>query len=1056
MASFALRVLLLTFGWMVLCSTSVLADLIPTRLRCEYRVDPMPIDSPAPRLFWIVESREKNQKQTAYRILAASSKDRLSRNTGDLWDTGKVASDETIQIPYNGKPLTSGQEVFWKVKVWDQNGKESPWSKPARWQMGLLQPSDWKAQWIRYPAETTEISPLLPDGASWIWHTADGANPLAGKRWFRAVVPLPADVAFRSARLLLAVDDKFTAFVNGKEVGRGTSWQSYQVLDIRSALRIGTNVISVVAENESASPAGLLGVLEIETSARKFVVRTGEDGWESAESETAMYQPVRGIGAYGVQPWGKIGGSDRNEMLPVPHFRKAFPVAKPIWRATVYATALGLYEVSINGEPISNDALAPGWTDYNRRVPYLAYDVTDRLKAGKNVIGALLGDGWYVGYLGLVGRRRNYGGVPLLRIQLNIEYTDGTTETIGTDGTWQTALGDLRHADLLMGCATDFRAALPGWNTTAYDPARYPQKWKQAQVASVRNITVDAHPNGAVAPQQTLKAIKRTSPRPGVYIYDFGQNFVGWAKFTVRGGSGDTITVRHGEFLNPDGTLYTTNLRGARQVDTYTLAGNQPAVCEPKFTFHGFQYLEIIGVQNPPNPRDVVGVVLHSDLPKAGKFTSSNPLLDRLAQNGDWGQRGNYLDIPTDCPQRDERLGWMGDAQVFAKAAAYNRDIAAFLTKWLQDVEDAQLPDGRMSDVSPRLNDGGGNAGWEDAGVICVYRMYEMYGDTRIIKRHWEALTRFMKHLTRKSPDFLRDAGAFGDWLLLEGPQHSRIHGTAYTYFDALLMAKMARAIGKEAEAIAYQELANLTREQFQKAFLRREGKIEDSGKTSQTFYALALAWDMVPPNEQPRSAQHFADLIGKSGGHLTTGFLGTPVALQALQRTGRADLASRILLDETYPGWLYPVKLGATTMWERWDGWTPDKGFQDPGMNSFNHYWLGCVNEYLYASVCGISPADPGFRTIIIDPETARTLTHARAEYDSIRGRIVSAWKKERNGGLTLTVEIPANTTATVHLPAESNVTITLNGKPARPTRNEPGRAVFVMGSGRYMFTVR
>jgi alpha-L-rhamnosidase len=797
-------------------------------------------------------------------------------------------------------------------------------------------------------------------------------------------------------------------------------------------------------------------VLEIETTAGKTVLSTGQDGWQSAENENGTYQPVRVIGAYGVQPWGKITGSSRDEMLPVPHFRKMFTTTKPIQRATVYATALGLYEVSLNGAPISDDALAPGWTDYAKRVPYLAYDVTGKVKTGQNVIGALLGDGWYTSYLGLIGRRRFYGDAPLLRVQLNIEYMDGSTEIIGTDGTWQTALGHLRHADLLMGCAIDFRKALPGWNTSAYDPAKYADKWKKAQVATAPNIAIEAHSNGAVRPQQLLRAVKRTSPKPGVYIYDFGQNFVGWARLAVRGGSTETVTVRHGEFLNPDGTLYTTNLRAAKQVDTYTLASNQPTVCEPKFTFHGFQYIEVTGLTNPPEAKDVIGVVLHSDLPLAGAFTSSNPLLDRLARNSDWGQRGNYVEVPTDCPQRDERLGWMGDAQVFAKAAAYNRDIAPFFIKWLQDVEDAQLPNGSMSDFSPRLSGGGGNTGWEDAGVVCVYRMYEMYGDTQVISRYWDALTKFMAHVEKTSPNGLRGAGAYGDWLLLEGPQHSPIHGTAYVYYDALLMAKMATAIGKTEEAKRYKALGEQAKATFQKTFLTADGKIEDKGKTSQTFYALALAWDLVPADKRAQTAAHFVELITKNGNHLTTGFLGTPVALQALQAVGRADVAAQILLSETFPGWLYQVKLGATTMWERWDGWTPEKGFQDPGMNSFNHYWLGCVNEYLYGAVCGIDSKDPGFRTVMIRPETVGNLLHARGEYDSIRGKIVSAWKKGANGTLSLTVEIPANVTATVFVPAGDSATITLDGKPAVPTRKEPGRAVFEIGSGKYMFTVK
>ena len=1050
-----IAVLMALFSGFIAASAE--ANLSPGFLRCEYKTNPLAVDAAHPRLFWIVSGAGRGQRQTNYQILAASSRERLARNDGDLWDSEKIASAQTIQIPYNGKPLTSGQEVFWKVRVWDAQGKPSSWSKTASWTMGLLSPEDWKAKWIG-PATGAAATNVSVSEAKWIWHESDGENPPPGKRWFRGTLNLPADVGITSAKLAISADDRYTVTINGKAAHAGPtgedSWRTYQIFDVARDLRAGPNRVMVEAENAVAGPAGLLARLVVTSPQAGTLTLATDNKWESATSVEGSFAPVRVVGAYGDAPWGTFNSAANALLTPPPYFRKTFTVAKPVRRALLYATALGVYEASLNGKRISDDVLSPGWTDYRKRVHYLAYDVTKQVKPGANALGAILGDGWYASYLAFTGRRHYYGGDPKICLQLAIEYADGGREMIGTDETWTTASGPLKSADMLMGCAIDTNAIMPGWDTAAFDAAA----WKPATIQPAPPILVVSQPNEPMRPTQTVTARTRTNPKEGVYLYNIGQNMVGWARLKIAGKPGEIITVRHGERLNPDGTLYVTNLRAARATDTYILRDGTQTL-EPKFTFHGFQYVEVTGTKTPPNVRDVQGVVVSSDLKATLNFESDNPLLNRLVQNIDWGFRGNALDVPTDCPQRDERAGWMGDAQVFAKTSMFHRDAGAFYTKWLTDIEDGQFPDGSYPDVAPSIL-GEGNAAWEDAGVITAYRQYEMYGDTEIFRQHWASLTRFMEHLAKIAPDGIRSAGAYGDWLLLDGPQQSPIHGTAYYYRSASLMAIMAAAIGKTEEAKAYQTLADKIRAAFVARFVTDAGRVEDGGRESQTFYALALAWNLLPENKATPAAR-LREMLRQRGDHLTTGFIGTPVLLEALDRSGQANVANTLLLNETYPSWLYQVKLGATTMWERWDGWTPEKGFQDAGMNSFNHYWLGCVGEWMYTGVAGIDTAEPGWGKIIIRPRTEASLRRVHCAYDSIRGRIESRWEKSADGKLTLIIVVPANVTATIYIPAKDASAVTEGGGSAAKAdgvtflRQENGAAVFAVGSGKYSFQV-
>jgi alpha-L-rhamnosidase len=750
-------------------------------------------------------------------------------------------------------------------------------------------------------------------------------------------------------------------------------------------------------------------------------------------------------------------------MTPSPFFRKTFRLEKPVRRARLYATALGVYEPHLNGRRIGDAVLSPGWTDYNKRVAYQTYDVTDRLRQGDNTLGAILGDGWYSGYVGFGMRRNQYGPHPRLLAQLHIEYADGGSEIVATDGGWKAATGPIRHADPQMGESYDARAEMPGWDTPGFKDAG----WQAVTVEERRagaappagmDVPLVAQNCEPVQVTEELKSKAIREPAPGVYIFDLGQNMVGWVRLKVRGAAGAAVRLRFAEMLNPDSTLYTANLRGAKQTDTYILKGDGEEAWEPRFTFHGFRYVEVTGYPGKPALDALTGRVVHSATPLTGRMETSSPLVNQLLRNIDWGQRGNFLSIPTDCPQRDERLGWTGDAQIFIRTATYNRDVAAFFTKWLQDLEDAQSPAGAFPDVAPRQSYvGEGTAAWGDAGVICPWTIYHSYGDTRILERRYASMSKWVAYLQANSTDLLRPDKGYGDWLSIQADTPKDVLATAYFARSTQLLSKAARVLGKEDDARRYEALWEAIKAAFNKAYVAPDGRIKGD---TQTCYVLALHFDLLPEDKRAVAARRLAADIEARGGHLSTGFVGVGYLCPVLTNMGYTDLAYRLLMNDTFPSWGYSIKHGATTIWERWDGWTEEKGFQDPDMNSFNHYSLGSVGEWLYSAVAGIDtdPEQPGYKGIRIHPRPGGGLTHVKAEYASIHGPIATDWKLE-DRQFTLNVTIPANTTATVHVRAQSKDAVSEGGKPAQTAegvtflRWEDGYAVYAIGSGTYAF---
>ena len=629
-------------------------------LRCEYRVNPLGIDVAKPRLSWILQSGQRAQVQSAYQVLVAASEENLEQNKGDLWNSSKVKFDQSNQVVYKGKPLTSRMRCCWKVRVWDKDDKVSAWSEPAMWTVGLLEPGDWQAKWIGYDAEPPafykekkEPDPLNLEGCKWVWFDEGKPqkNAPIGTRFFRRNIEIAAAKKIKQARFRLIADNEAILFVNGREIKKVSGWQTAHTLDITDKLAAGANTLAIAATNQgdTTNPAGLAGklLIEFETGRAKVVSidrlwkasNTEQDDWQKPDFDDDNWPDAKQIAQLGDQPWGK---PSQNELIlpPPPYLRKTFvvnPSAKrQIKRATVYASALGLYELNINGKRVGGDYFTPGWTDYTKRVYYQSYDVTNLLARSGNVIGAILADGWYAGYLGFGRKREHYGSKLRLFVQLEIEYTDGDRQTVATDKSWKAAYGPILESDFLMGETYDSRKEVRDWCSYWFNDSA----WGAVDVTDKIEGKLQPYPGVTVQKILDIDAKKLTEPKKGVYVFDMGQNFAGWVRLKVAGEAGTKVVLRFAEMLNPDGTVYTTNLREARCTDTYILKGDDEETWEPRFTFHGFRYVEVTGYPGKPALDAVTGIVLHSATPLAGAFECSNPMVNQLFKNIVWSQRG--------------------------------------------------------------------------------------------------------------------------------------------------------------------------------------------------------------------------------------------------------------------------------------------------------------------------------------------------------------------------------------------------------------------------------
>ncbi|MFJ7996333.1 alpha-L-rhamnosidase [Streptomyces sp. NPDC096310] len=1028
------------------------AALRVTAPTVEYVRQPLGLDTPHPRLSWPFVSARPGGRQTAYQIRVATSPHRLTRP--DVWDSGKVVSERSALVPYAGPALASRTRYHWTVRVWDADGTPSAWTTPSWWETGLTAPSDWSARWIGAPAALVSAPPL--NGASWIWFPegAPGANVPAATRWFRTRIDIPQGVT--RARLVLTADDGFTALVDGVQVahtdadGPAENWRRPLVAEVTDALRPGAHVIAVSAVNATESPAGLLGLLELTTADGVRVLPTDAtwrttdrqpaDDWTSTGYDDASWPAAQVLAPWGADPWGRISVS----YAPAAQLRHEFRLPrKTVARARLYATALGLYEAHLNGERVGEDRLAPGWTDYGKRVQYQTYDVTALLRSGGNALGVTVAAGWYAGNIAWFGPH-NYGERPALLTQLEVTYTDGSTERVVSGTDWRAATGPVTSADLVMGEEYDARLETDGWTRPGFDATG----WLPVDTAEGAPAAVVAQIDAPSRVETQLRAQQVTETRPGVFVFDLGQNMVGTVRLTVSGAAGTTVRLRHAEVLNPDGTLYTANLRTARATDTYTLKGGGPETYEPRFTFHGFRYVEVTGVRGKLSRDAVVGQVIHTSAPFTMDFRTNVPLLNQLHSNITWGQRGNFLSVPTDTPARDERLGWTGDINVFAPTAAYTMESARFLTKWLTDLRDSQRSDGALTNVAPDIggeNVGAGAAGWGDAGVTVPWALYQAYGDTRVLEESWDSMVAWLDYLKRHSSGLLRPAEGFGDWLNIEDETPKDVIGTAYFAHSADLVARTAEVLGED--PAPYTTLFGAVRDAFRAAYVSPNGRIKGD---TQTAYVLALSMDLLADADRAPAADRLVQLIEAKGGHLSTGFLGTPRLLPVLTDTGHIDVAYRLLLQRTFPSWGYQIDQGATTMWERWDSIRPDGTFQDAGMNSFNHYAYGSVGEWMYAHIAGIAPGAPGFRKIIVRPRPGGGVTEASGRFDSLHGPVTTRWKAA-DGGFRLTVTVPANTTAEVWIPTTDTARVR-HGE-TRFLRTADGCAVYAAGPGSHHF---
>jgi len=918
------------------------ATVAPAHLRCESLADPQGIDARPPRLSWRLVAADpdhRGARQTAYRILVASSRQALERDEGDLWDSGVVRSDQQLHIAYAGRPLRSRAVCWWKVRVWDESDQPSRWSSPARWSMGLLSRDDWKAKWITDPASAANARP---------------------RRVLRS-------------HHVYAVDP------------------------------------------ESGEP----------------------------------FPPQ-----------------------PAPMLRKQVTIDGPIERATAYVTARGMYELRINGRRVGDQQLAPGWTDYNLRMLYQTYDVRELMQPGENAIGAILGVGWYAGELGplTVLGRRLYGPAPQLLLQIEIDKADGTRQTIVSDGTWTaTREGPIRISEIYHGEDYDARNEMPGWDAAGFDD----RGWRPAAVEPLDDTALEAQ---TLEPIRKTRAIAPISVREvdrGVYQFDMGQNLVGWCRLKLRGEAGQQVTLVFAEALTPQGRLDRPSVMRARATDTYICRGDgEGETFEPRFTYHGFRFVEVSGLTEAPAIDDLTAYVVRSDAPLTASIETSSPIVNGIAHAALWTQIGNMHSVPTDCPQRNERLGWMGDIQAFSQSACYQMDMSAFFAKWLGDIRGAQFESGAFTNIAPyhflgcdngvvRGEGQGGYYGtfagapaWADAGVFIPWRHWVNYADRRVVAQHYESARRWVDYMHRHNPQtllFLEGRGqAYGDWLPAGPKLDNDILASAFFAESTRLVARMAAVLKRDADAQRYARLHARVRAAFQRAYLAEDGRMPGDNPAG---YALALRFDLYPPALRDAATRHMIEGVARRPhGTLPTGIQTTHRLMRELTRNGRHDEACRLMNLRVAPSWGHMLEQGATTIWENWRGTT-----------SLNHFALGSVIEWVWRDVAGVNPdpQQPGYRHMIIAPRPSpeHALTWCRARYESIRGPIHVDWKVEA-GRFELALTVPPNTTATVRVPTSASEAVREGGAPAAEAAGvtalpgESGAALFRVESGRYVFT--
>ena len=1035
------------------------ADTAINNLTCEYLQNPLGIDVPQPRLSWMLRSDKRGESQSAYQIIVASSAKILAAGKGDLWDSGKIASAQSIHVAYAGKELASEMRCHWKVRVWDHEGKPLPWSKPAFWTMGLLSPKDWKGQWIAAEAELPR-SETVTD-AQWIWYP-EGAPRIeapVAKRYFRKTIELAQPP--KSARLAVTADDSSEVFLNGHSVGNTKTWTVTQDFDVTQYMTSGTNVLAIAAINDGGA-AGLIARLVIEPQSGEPVTVTTDGSWKSSTSEVpnwtdagfddSAWPTALVLGPADSQPWGKPYPLTKE--APSPLLRKTFKITKTVKKAYAYTCGLGFYELHLNGKKVGDEVLQPGFTSYDKRALYVTKDVTGLLKSGGNVVGVILGNGWFNVQAHDIWNfeRAPWRNTPRLLLQLNIEYSDGTSEIIVSDGSWKTAAGPIVFDGIRNGENYDARLEKPGWDTADYSDTG----WKAVELVNAPAGKLMSQKTAPVRVTKIVNPVNITEPKPGVFVFDFGQNLAGRGRLRVSGPAGTTITIKYDERLLEDGTLDQRNrgfVAGQFQTDTYILKGKGVEVWEPCFAYEGFQYAQVEGFPGKPTLKSLVACVVHTDFESGGTFECSNDLLNHIQRNALWSYLSNFAGgYPTDCPHR-EKNGWTGDAHLASEMGFYNFNPAASYTKWIDDFDDAQDNEGGFPGIVPTGGWGYGiGPAWDSAYILIPWYTYLYCGDKHILSAHYDGFKRYVDFLTGKAKGHIVSYG-LGDWCppergANEPKSPAALTSTGYYYIDTLIVSKIARLLGKDEDAKKYSELAEVIRKAFNEKFYDAASGLYTGN--CQTSQATALYQGLAQPEEDGKILATLLTEIDNHNGHLDCGILGTKYLLHVLTDRGRVDVAYKIATQRTFPSWGHWIEQGATTLWEDWHGGA-----------SLNHIMFGDISAWFYEALAGINPDpdNPGFKHIIIRPRPVDDLKWARAEHVSMYGRIRSAWTKQ-NGKFTLEIEIPANTTATVYIPYADAGKITENGKPVshadgvKLIGSEDGCTVLSVGAGTYKFT--
>ncbi len=848
------------------------------------------------------------------------------------------------------------------------------------------------------------------------------------------------DVMQKAYELRVAISDK--DILNGKNL----TWQSGKV-------------------NTDQSTHVLYGGPALKAKQRYFwQVRIWDNhGKSSGWSAVNFWETGPASASDWTAKWIQSDKPTEGKVCPAPMFARSFDLTKPVKQARLYITSHGLYEAKINGQKISDHYFRPGWTSYKKRLQYQVYDVASFLKAGKNAALVTIGDGWYRGNLEFNHKRNLYGKEVGLLFQLEIEYADGNKEMINSDQNWKVSFnGPVKASDIYNGETYDARL-----EKNAAAQSFINKDWEKVKVVDFNLDNLVPTTGPPVKKQERFAPLTVIKTPKGETVIDFGQNLVGWVQLKIKGRAGDTVTINHAEVLDKDGNFYTENLRNAKQENKYVLSGNRTDILEPHFTFQGFRYIRIKGYAGMLDSTTVNAIAVYSNMAPTGKFHTSNLLLNQLQHNIQWGQKGNFVDVPTDCPQRDERLGWTGDAQVFFKTAAYNMDVASFFDKWLQDLKADQHQTGNVPVVIPdvRTIKNAGSAGWGDVATIIPWDFYNAYGDEALLARQYSSMKAWVEYIRSISKNNLWNSGPhYGDWLFytMADDRDGKAAITdkffiaqAFYAHSTQNLINAAKVLHKEADVSSYTDLLAAIKKAFMEEYVTPSGRLVSS---SQTAYVLALNFDLLPENLREQAAKRLADNVAAYGNHLTTGFLGTPYLCHVLTRFGYNDVAYKLLLQETYPSWLYPVKKGATTIWERWDGIKPDGSFQAVSMNSFNHYAYGAIGDWMYRTITGISEAAPGYKQILIAPKPGGNLSNASAELETIYGKVRSAWTID--GDKTkLDIIIPPNTTAKVVLPATANKTVTESGtainkvKSLDHIKSVANNTELTAGSGTYHF---